>query len=761
MRTRKWYENLEIKGKLTFSLVCIIIIMAIIGFAGIVSVDKIQEHTSSVYVEYGEGISHLSNVGIALNQIHTDTSALISNKGNKVDILESTSTLKETLWQSFTEYKSLVANDDVISGLEEDINSYLESQAEVVSFYEAGKTKDADKLLYGNAYETLNKINNTVAGISNNGIDLANQRMEAISKTKVLLHVLIFAIFLVGIIFTFATIKFLTSLIGGRINRLMNITGKIALGDIDVKIDQDLLLKDEIGSLAKSMEEMIDTIKEQTNVANKIAMGDLSVRCKVRSERDVLSKSINTSADQLSKLVSELKRLGQASFNGDLKVRGDSTQFQGAYKGIVDLLNTSLDQFREPVEFVSEVLEKMAAGEKTPSLDREFAGDYQELFTSLKHVYNSISELYDEINKLLEAGDRGDLSVRADASKVRGSYAYMINGLNGILDNITNPFIEVSNILSQMAKGDLTVRVEGDYKGDLAEFKESLNYVIDTFNEILSNITFASEQVAAGANQISDSSILLSEGSTEQASSIEELTASTEQIAAQTRLNAENAKEVAELTHTTKENAQNGNEKMKELLIAITEINNASSNISAVIKAIEDIAFQTNILALNAAVEAARAGQYGKGFAVVADEVKNLAQRSANAAKETTQLIETSIEKSENGKKIANETAMGLIRLVRNAEEVADLVDKISKASIEQANGIEHINQGIMQVSEVVHTNSATSEETAAASEELASQADILKNEVNRFKITATSKNHRELENSKNNESLDYIEDDN
>jgi methyl-accepting chemotaxis protein len=239
----------------------------------------------------------------------------------------------------------------------------------------------------------------------------------------------------------------------------------------------------------------------------------------------------------------------------------------------------------------------------------------------------------------------------------------------------------------------------------------------------------------------------LSQGATEQASSIEELTASIEEISAQTKLNAQNATQAKNLAETAKDNAVQGNSRMKEMLKAMGEINDASGNISKIIKVIDEIAFQTNILALNAAVEAARAGQHGKGFAVVAEEVRNLAARSANAAKETTDMIEGSIKKVEDGTKIANETASALDKIVEGVTDAASLVSDIATASDNQATGIAQVTQGLAQVSQVVQTNSATSEESAAASEELSSQAELMKEQVDRFKLKKnTSAYHRNEE---------------
>ncbi len=297
----------------------------------------------------------------------------------------------------------------------------------------------------------------------------------------------------------------------------------------------------------------------------------------------------------------------------------------------------------------------------------------------------------------------------------------------------------VANIRSQahtaerIASGDLTVDVEVKSEADLLGKK--LSELVANNNDILSNIAAASDQVATGAKQIADSSMALSHGATEQASSVEELTASLEEISSQTDLNAKNATTANELAVSAKKDAVQGNEQMKEMLSAMEGINEASANISKVIKVIDDIAFQTNILALNAAVEAARAGQHGKGFAVVAEEVRNLAARSANAAKETTEMIEGSIKKAEGGTRIAQETAVALSKIVNGVEKVATLVNDIAVASNEQAMGISQINQGIMQVSTVVQTNSATSEETAAASEELASQAELLKDTISKYKL--------------------------
>ena len=335
------------------------------------------------------------------------------------------------------------------------------------------------------------------------------------------------------------------------------------------------------------------------------------------------------------------------------------------------------------------------------------------------------------IIKIAGAADRlaiGDVNVNLSIN-TRDEIGSLAQSFSRMIENTRAQAL----IAERIAEGDLTVEVDVRSEEDLLGKK--LEEMVLKNNETLSNIASASEQVSVGSKQVSDSSIALSQGATEQASSVEELTSSLEEISSQTDLNAKNANQANELAENAKQNAVSGNEQMKEMLHAMEEINESSSNISKIIKVIDDIAFQTNILALNAAVEAARAGQHGKGFAVVAEEVRTLAARSANAAKETTDMIEGSIKKVEGGTRIAKDTAQALNSIVSEIEKVATLVNSIAIASNEQALGIGQINQGIMQVSQVVQTNSATSEESAAASEELASQAELLKEEVGKFRL--------------------------
>ena len=294
---------------------------------------------------------------------------------------------------------------------------------------------------------------------------------------------------------------------------------------------------------------------------------------------------------------------------------------------------------------------------------------------------------------------------------------------------------EKATLAQQIAKGDLSNDII--LASDRDVLGKALQGMVANLNDVLGQVQVAGEQIASGSGQVADSSQSLSQGATEQASSLEEISASLNQLSSQTTSNAENANQANQLSGEVQSAAQKGQTQMKSMVAAMTEINEAGQNISKIIKTIDEIAFQTNLLALNAAVEAARAGQHGKGFAVVAEEVRNLAARSAKAAEETAELIEGSVEKTENGSMIANQTATALESIVGGIGKVTDLVAEIAAASSEQAQGVAQINQGITQIDQVTQQNTASAEESAAAAEELSGQAAGMQEMLQRFKLKA------------------------
>lgn len=356
----------------------------------------------------------------------------------------------------------------------------------------------------------------------------------------------------------------------------------------------------------------------------------------------------------------------------------------------------------------------------------------------LEYQKYEILNLVDNVSNLAN----GNLNIRSNVSdsdehtkEIAENFIRLNNSLMESTDFIKSIIVEVSDILSQMADKNISMGIEREYVGDFKALKDSINFIVEQFNTIFLEINTAAEQVGVGADQVAGSSQNLSQGASVQASSVQQISATVTEVAEQTKHNAINANNANELSVKAKLDAQKGNEQMVKMLASMQEINDASKNIGSVIKVIDDIAFQTNILALNAAVEAARAGQHGKGFAVVAEEVRNLAARSSKAAKETTDMIDNSISKIEEGYQMANDTANALNKIVTEVSDAVEIVGLIAEASVKQVAVIEQINVGVNQISAVTQATTATAEETAAASEEMAGQAQMLKGLINQFKL--------------------------
>ena len=330
----------------------------------------------------------------------------------------------------------------------------------------------------------------------------------------------------------------------------------------------------------------------------------------------------------------------------------------------------------------------------------------------------------------------GDLSISAtDENSIR-KFASIKDEIGECIDSTTNFVLHLNDIernLKTISEGDLTANIQ--VLSDNDSVAVSLKTMTDTLNTMFSDINSSSLQVSAGSKQVADGSQALAQGATEQAASIEELSSSISEIAKKTKTNSSMAVNAARLSDTIRGDAEEGSRQMDEMIDAVKEINEASQSIGKIIKTIDDIAFQTNILALNAAVEAARAGQHGKGFAVVAEEVRNLASKSAEAAKDTGNMIQNSIEKAELGSRIAGETAASLSKIASGINESTHLINEIAKVSEEQSLGIEQINVGIDQVTQVVQQNSATAQESAAASHEMNNQSELLQEMISQFKL--------------------------
>ncbi|MCE5271975.1 methyl-accepting chemotaxis protein [bacterium] len=383
------------------------------------------------------------------------------------------------------------------------------------------------------------------------------------------------------------------------------------------------------------------------------------------------------------------------------------------------------------------LVESIAAGD----LSREVAviSERDTLGKSMQQMVDSLKEMNTEVQGLIQAALEGSLGVRADVARHRGEYARIVEGVNRTLDAVVDPLREISSVLESASRRDLSPRVEGQYKGEFAAFKQNVNHMLEALEEALQQVSAAVEQVGAASSQIETGSQSLAAGASEQASSLEEISASLEQMASMTGQNADKAIQARALSQNSRDAAGRGGQSMQRMIEAIQKIKQSSEQTSRIVKTIDEIAFQTNLLALNAAVEAARAGEAGKGFAVVAEEVRSLAQRSADSARNTTEMIEEAVRNSETGVRITGELDEQLKDIVSESARVSELVEDIAVAAGEQSKGIGQITSAMSQMDRVTQANASGSEESASAAEELNSQAVELSGMLGTFRMSSRS----------------------
>lgn len=641
------------------------------------------------------------------------------------------------------------------------------------SWYRPNTSVMEPKMAYVKGFEPWNWILGT--GIYIGDLDLIESQIER----KIIAYSA--SIFFVILLFAILTAHSISK----PIRQLNEMANKVAEGQLDLTFNTHS--RDEVGDLTRSFKKVVNTIErvitESQDMAEAIQCGQLnktSDESKFSGGWQMIIHGIN----HLSKtLESHIRKVPATIVTIDtdynvlymndtgLRALGITQDFATSSK-CYNLFQTEdcktencacSNAMRDGAQFVSETIAKPGDQsmdikyEGVPLINNdgkivgafEFVVDQTEI-KSAARLLKKQTEYQDlEVQHLtenLEQMATGHLKIVRDRPEsdddtdaIHQRFKMIYSSLQKMSSAIHAYIQEGSHILTEMANKNLDVEILGTFNGDFKHMKSGINTIIDSFNQILHEINASASQVAMAANQVSQSAQDLSEGTTEQSSSIQQITASISQVAEQTVSNALSSNKANELAATVQTSAEEGHVQMDQMLNAMEEINASSANISRIIKVIDEIAFQTNLLALNAAVEAARAGVHGKGFAVVAEEVRNLAARSANAAKETTDLIEVSITKVNAGTCIANNTSEALNEIISKVDEMTKTMHTITHSSNEQATVISQIDEAITHISYVTQRNASTAQECAAASEEMTSQTELLNGMVMEFDLKKTN----------------------
>jgi methyl-accepting chemotaxis protein len=530
------------------------------------------------------------------------------------------------------------------------------------------------------------------------------------------------------------------------------------------------------------------------NLATAFAKGDLSSNISLKAnDTNSVSYSIKTLQCMLKLMIGNTNQLSEAALAGKLSVRADASQFEGDYKQLVTGINNTLDAVVNPLNVAAQYVDNIAKGNIPAKITDEYHGDFNAIKDNLNTCIDAVNNLVGDANMLANAAIDGKLATRADATKHQGDFRKVVEGVNNTLDAVVNPLNVAALCVAGIAKGNIPAKITDQYQGDFNTIKNNLNTCIDAVNNLVSdanmlanaaadgrvtvradasqhqgdfrkvvegvnatletivnpiiNVKAAAESIVTATSEIATGNNDLSQRTEEQASSLEETSSSMEEIASTVRQNADNAKQANQLAMEASNIAIKGGEVVAQVVATMANINNSAHKIEDIISLIDGIAFQTNILALNAAVEAARAGEQGRGFAVVAGEVRNLAQRSAGAAKEIKELIIDSLDKTNEGTVQVEDAGKTMEQVVSSVKRVSDIIAEITAASIEQIAGIDQVNTAITSMDETTQQNAALVEQAAAAAESLMEQVNTLNDAVAVFKLDADN-NNRSANNS-------------
>lgn len=699
-------KNMKIGMRLGLGFGLIAILLAIVGFVSYTRIGKIDEAITKVVqdrmpkVEWSnQWIDDVNTIArILRNAVILSDPAQIQKEDARIQ--ES----RDDMDKVVDSLENTIKSEEGIRVLKEatsmraDVRSM---QEQIREFAKQNKDAEAAELLFGDYRKLQAEYLKAIYGLiefqtklaEEDGAGAGKLADDTLSQIQILLIVsLLLAVFLAW---------FITRSITRPINQCMDVANKVAAGDTNVTITVDST--DETGLLLGTMKRMVET---------------------------------------LNSLVNQMKHMADEHNKGDIDVQVESAKFEGAFKvmaqGVNDMVNGHIAVKKKAMACVAE----FGKGNFDAELEK-FPGKKVFINNTIEGVRTNLKNVSKELGELIEASKAGQLTKRGNEKAFMGDWSAMILGVNQILDAILLPIQEAAQVLDKVAARDLTARVLGNYQGDHTKIKNSLNLAVENLDTALGQVTDATGQVASASQQISAGSQSLAQGANEQASSLEEVSSSLEEMASMTKQNADNAIQAKGLAADANDSAKVGTEAMNRMSSAINRIKESSDQTAKIVKTIDEIAMQTNLLALNAAVEAARAGEAGRGFAVVAEEVRNLAQRSAQAAKNTADMIGESVKNADDGVKIAVEVSKSFEMIATGAKKVNDLIGEIAAASKEQSTGIEQVTTAVSQMDKVTQQNAANSEESASAAEELSSQAEELQAMVGQFHLSMVSKSNR------------------
>ena len=742
------FADMTIKSKLNWTMLLMSVTLLIIGAIGLMGMSKSNDGLRDVYELHTTGLADVTGINrnVLRNRILVEGALLDPTPENVAKKAEEMQANIASITKTAGEYKARMTDPEQKETFERfaaDRGNFVkEGLLATMELLKAGKVDEARKVFFekteplnAKVVEHVNKLRTFHVESAKNEFSDATSRYENIRAIAI-------GMIVAGLLLAIAAASVLIKAIISPLNQASDTFMKISQAQYGNFVD--ITRDDETGKFLQKLEIMQTRLG--FDVAEAARQADETLRIKIALDNVSTGVMIANNERTIIYANNAVQRILKGA---ESAIRQQLPNFDAD-----KMIGVNIDTFHKNPEHQAKLLANFT---NTHTANLEIGGRY--LRVTASPVINArndrlgaVAEWLDRTNEVMvekevanivDGALRGDFMTRISMEGKEGFFKQLSEGLNQLSEVTQTGLSDVARVLQLVAAGDLTEQISADYQGIFGQLKDDTNTTIERLREVVGSIKEATDAIDTAAKEIAAGNQDLSSRTEEQASSLEETSSSMEQLNATVRQNADNAKQANELAKRSNDGVVKGGQVVKQVVITMGEIQASSKRISDIIGVIDGIAFQTNILALNAAVEAARAGEQGRGFAVVATEVRNLAQRSATAAKEIKTLIAESVDKVESGAKLVHQAGATMDEVVVSFQQVARLVTDIASASREQSAGIEQTTLAVSQMDEVTQQNAALVEEAAAAAESLEEQARGLVETVNMFKLADDERHTR------------------